>query len=95
MNEQKGDAIQEIDGLATPCWIYKKCPMDRREKCPAFPLYGYECMQKMQTMCKGKLQSSIQKKLFNCSQCDFVHQGNHSIAKHKRMKFDKKGIQIS
>ena len=87
--------IVEIDGLKTPCWIFKNCPEVRRAGCPAFPNHGYQCMSVMKTLCKGVMQDEMLKKLSNCNRCNFVFDGNHSALKKYHMEFDQDGNPLA
>ncbi|MBA4395411.1 MAG: transcriptional regulator [Desulfobacca sp.] len=60
------------------CWTVKKCPTERRDQCPAWKLKaGHLCWFINGTICEGVVQSTWEKKLTICKQCEiFEFAGN-------------------
>jgi hypothetical protein len=53
------------------CWEYKKCPIERRDKCPAYPDHGTHCSRVQGTLDDGEVQNSIVNKFNLCFRCLF------------------------
>jgi DNA-binding XRE family transcriptional regulator len=54
-----------------PCWLTRHCPVKNRQNCPAWQLdAGQLCWFINGTYCKGSPQSSWQKKMKICRDCD-------------------------
>jgi DNA-binding XRE family transcriptional regulator len=53
------------------CWELRKCPEQKREKCPAWEFRcGQLCWFINGTICNGEIQDSWQKKTKICKQCE-------------------------
>jgi hypothetical protein len=56
------------------CWDIQACPMDLREKCPAWEFQcGHLCWFISGTMCKGEVQGSWENKMKICRECKVFH----------------------
>jgi hypothetical protein len=53
------------------CWEFRKCPVERRDKCPAYPNHGTHCTRVQGTLDDGEEQHSVVRKLELCFKCDF------------------------
>ncbi len=62
---------RNIENKLEPCWVLKKCPPDRKERCPAWEFgAGNLCWFISGTMCKGCTQSTWIEKMEICKPCD-------------------------
>jgi DNA-binding XRE family transcriptional regulator len=56
---------------ARPCWVIQKCPVETRQKCPAWELQvGHLCWFINGTICQGRVQESWSKKMKICRRCN-------------------------
>jgi len=56
-----------------PCWIIKKCPPDRRKRCPAWEFNsGKLCWLINGTICEGETQKDWKDKMDICRSCDVL-----------------------
>jgi DNA-binding XRE family transcriptional regulator len=56
------------------CWDIQACPMEVREKCPAWEFQsGHLCWFISGTMCKGEVQGSWENKMQICRECKVFH----------------------
>jgi len=54
-----------------PCWVIRKCPMERKRNCPAWEFQaGHLCWFINGTICYGEVQESWRKKMKICRQCN-------------------------
>lgn len=54
-----------------PCWVIKKCPPDRKSKCPAWEFQaGKICWFINGTICEGKVQKDWNEKMKICRTCE-------------------------
>jgi len=59
------------DSEAGMCWQIKDCPIETRERCPAWEFQcGDLCWFINGTICRGGAQKSWQKKMRICRQCE-------------------------
>ncbi|MBW1678862.1 MAG: transcriptional regulator [Deltaproteobacteria bacterium] len=57
-------------GTLRPCWEIENCPLDKREKCPAWEFNtGYLCWFINGTICQGKAHRNWDEKMVFCSKC--------------------------
>jgi hypothetical protein len=55
------------------CWVMKKCPSERRKKCPAWEFRaGKLCWFISGTICEGEVQDSWDKKMKICRSCEVL-----------------------
>ena len=53
-----------------PCWEIEACPLDKREKCPAWEFKtGYLCWFINGTICQGKAHRNWDEKMKFCREC--------------------------
>jgi DNA-binding CsgD family transcriptional regulator len=53
-----------------PCWVIKKCPKERREKCPAWEFHaGKLCWFINGTICECRAHKNWQEKMKICRSC--------------------------
>ncbi len=58
-------------GFPQPCWDIKKCPLERKDKCPAWELHaGDLCWFINGTICEGAVQKNWDEKMKVCRTCD-------------------------
>lgn len=56
-----------------PCWTIKKCPSDRKKKCPAYEFNaGHFCWFINGTICECKAQKNWKEKMKTCRHCDVL-----------------------
>ena len=56
-----------------PCWVVKKCPSDRKKKCPAWELKAGEiCWFINGTICEGTVQKNWDEKIKICTSCEVL-----------------------
>jgi DNA-binding XRE family transcriptional regulator len=54
-----------------PCWVIQTCPVETRQKCPAWELrVGHLCWFINGTICQGRVQKSWSRKMKICRQCN-------------------------
>jgi hypothetical protein len=54
----------------TPCWELTKCPMIKRERCPAWEFNaGHLCWFINGTICQGKVHANWEEKMKSCRGC--------------------------
>jgi DNA-binding XRE family transcriptional regulator len=54
-----------------PCWAIESCPMETRQKCPAWEFKcGNLCWFINGTICHGEVQASWRKKMEECRKCE-------------------------
>jgi DNA-binding XRE family transcriptional regulator len=54
-----------------PCWVTEGCPMEARERCPAWEfLSGHLCWFINGTICHGEAQASWREKMEACRKCE-------------------------
>jgi len=52
------------------CWVIKKCPAERKKKCPAYELHaGKLCWFINGTICEGEVQKNWAEKMKICREC--------------------------
>lgn len=57
-----------------PCWQIKKCPPERKKKCPAWEFRaGKLCWFINGTICEGEVQANWRQKMAICHNCDVFH----------------------
>ncbi|HMK66598.1 MAG TPA: helix-turn-helix transcriptional regulator [Thermodesulfobacteriota bacterium] len=53
------------------CWLIKRCPPDRKEKCPAWKFNaGHLCWFINGTICEGLAQKTWKEKIKVCKECE-------------------------
>ncbi len=58
------------DKASKACWQVKRCPMELREKCPAWEFHaGHLCWLVNGTMCAGESQDNWHEKMKVCRDC--------------------------
>jgi DNA-binding XRE family transcriptional regulator len=56
-----------------PCWTIKKCPPERKHKCPAWEFNaGKLCWLINGTICEGMVQKGWKEKMDLCRSCDIL-----------------------
>ena len=56
-----------------PCWATKKCPPERKERCPAWEFQaGHLCWFINGTICEGTVQRDWNKKMKICRSCEVL-----------------------
>ena len=56
------------------CWTIKKCPEDRKKKCPAWEFQaGRLCWFINGTICEGTVQKDWRSKMKVCRKCEVLH----------------------
>ena len=56
-----------------PCWVIKKCPPQRKKKCPAYEFQaGKLCWFINGTICECKAQKNWKDKMAICRQCEVL-----------------------
>jgi DNA-binding XRE family transcriptional regulator len=64
-------AMKRGRGEHEPCWVIEKCPLEKRQKCPAWEFQcGNLCWFINGTICHGEVQTSWQKKIEECRKCE-------------------------
>ncbi len=54
-----------------PCWEFQKCPLETRQKCPAWEFHaGHICWFINGTICQGEEQKDWNEKMKICRQCE-------------------------
>jgi len=60
---------------APACWKIKKCPPERRQRCPAWEFQaGKLCWFINGTICEGEVQKSWAEKMTACRKCEVLSQ---------------------
>jgi DNA-binding XRE family transcriptional regulator len=56
---------------AEPCWDIERCPMETRQKCPAWEFQcGHLCWFINGTICRGEVKGSWLEKMEECGKCE-------------------------
>jgi transcriptional regulator with XRE-family HTH domain len=56
-----------------PCWVIKKCPTERKKRCPAWEFQaGKICWFINGTICECEAQNSWKEKIKICRQCEVM-----------------------
>ena len=56
-----------------PCWEIDSCPMEKRQKCPAWEFQsGDLCWFINGTICHGQVQENWKEKIKKCRECDVL-----------------------
>ena len=56
-----------------PCWVIKKCPRERKTKCPAWEFKaGKLCWFINGTICEGTVQADWKEKMKICRKCKIL-----------------------
>jgi hypothetical protein len=54
-----------------PCWVLKKCPLERKKHCPAWEFKtGHLCWFINGTICEGGVQQNWKEKMKICRSCE-------------------------
>ena len=54
-----------------PCWVQKKCPLERKKKCPAWMFKtGHLCWFISGTLCEGIVHNNWNEKIQICKNCE-------------------------
>ena len=62
-----------------PCWVVKKCPKERRNRCPAQEFQaGKFCWFIPGTICEGKVQLDWEEKMKICRSCEMFQSIFHN-----------------
>ncbi len=63
-------AMKKYQRESRPCWVIKKCPVEVKEKCPAWEFQsGHLCWFINGTICHGEVQESWEHKMKMCRKC--------------------------
>lgn len=63
--------IKGSDKNEKPCWVIKKCPPERKERCPAWEFkVGMLCWFINGTICGGVAQKNWREKIKVCKECE-------------------------
>jgi len=59
------------DREQVPCWVIERCPMETRQRCPAWEFQsGHLCWFINGTICHGEAQASWREKMETCRKCE-------------------------
>jgi DNA-binding XRE family transcriptional regulator len=59
-----------------PCWVIRKCPPDRKERCPAWEFKaGRLCWFINGTICEGVVHKNWDEKMKICQSCEVLSSG--------------------
>ena len=58
------------------CWEFQKCKQELKDKCPAHPNNGKDCWKVTGTLCNGIQQGTKEKKIHQCSICNYYKSGH-------------------
>jgi len=65
--------IKSVRKGRKPCWIMKKCPPERKNRCPAWEFRaGKLCWCITGTVCEGKIQQNWEEKIKICRSCEVL-----------------------
>ena len=60
-------------GQSKPCWAIERCPVETRQKCPAWEFQcGHLCWFINGTICRGEPQESWRVKMEKCRECEVL-----------------------
>jgi len=66
--------IRENYKVRKSCWIIKRCPPERKKKCPAWEFKaGKLCWFINGTICEGEVQKNWNEKMRICRSCEMLH----------------------
>jgi DNA-binding XRE family transcriptional regulator len=67
-------AMKEAQDGAQPCWDIQDCPVEVKEKCPAWEFQsGHLCWFISGTICQGEVQGNWDNKMKICRECKVFH----------------------
>ncbi len=67
-------AMKESKDGGKPCWEIQACPIELKEKCPAWEFQsGHLCWFISGTICKGEVQANWDSKMKICRECKVFH----------------------
>jgi hypothetical protein len=62
--------LKRADKALKPCWVMKRCPNERKQRCPAWEFKAGElCWFINGTICEGAVQKDWQEKMKICRRC--------------------------
>ena len=65
--------IRANTNVHRPCWIIKKCPVNRKKQCPAWEFKAGElCWFINGTICEGSIQNNWKEKMKICRTCEVL-----------------------
>ncbi len=65
--------VRDTSAGKDPCWIRKKCPFERKTRCPAWEFQvGDICWFINGTICEGTVQKDWREKIRICKSCEMV-----------------------
>ena len=68
VSRKRGDVRRQ-----KPCWTTKKCPTDRKKRCPAWEFQaGHLCWFINGTICEGLVQTNWNNKMKMCRSCEVL-----------------------
>ena len=68
--KQLGDMKQLGADMSPPCWQVNDCPMQKKERCPAWDFNtGHLCWFISGTICQGKVHRNWNEKMKFCRKC--------------------------
>lgn len=60
-------------GIRKPCWVMKKCPPEKKKKCPAWEFKaGDICWFISGTICDGRVHKDWKEKMKCCRSCEIL-----------------------
>lgn len=63
----------EMEKKIKPCWVVKKCPVERKKQCPAWEFrIGKFCWFINGMVCGGQVQSNWNDKMQLCRSCEVL-----------------------
>jgi hypothetical protein len=66
--------LRETRNSRKSCWVVKKCPKERKEKCPAWEFQaGKLCWFVNGTICEGEIQHNWREKMRICRSCEVLN----------------------
>ncbi len=69
LSRVRGRNLKELKN----CWVIKKCPSERKKKCPAYELQaGKLCWFINGTICEGVVQKNWAEKMKICRKCEVL-----------------------
>jgi len=64
---------QRASKLHKSCWVIKRCPLDRKKRCPAWEFrVGHLCWFINGTICEGIVQRDWHEKMKICRSCEVL-----------------------
>ena len=74
------------------CWKMFDCSV--KEECPAYPNHGAQCARIEGTLCRGKRQVMMSRKIEGCNTCEFYNSEHYDRTFQEFIRIDRSAEQL-